>query len=437
LRIFAGFKSYNKFTYFLTSFKVLWSDFQMSEPSSTELYEVKRTLKELADKKGRGTELVSVYIPPDKQISDVVKHMREELSQSANIKSKQTRKNVQSAIEVIMQRMKLFPRPPEKGLVLFVGMIPKGGPGTEKMETYVFEPPEPVQTYTYHCDSQFFLEPLQEILEEKEVYGLAVLDRKEATIALLKGKRIDIVKTLTSGVPGKHKAGGQSQRRFDRLIDLAAHEFKKRIGDHMNEAFLGVPDLKGVIIGGPGHTKEEFVNGDYLHHEIKQKIITTVDTSYTGEFGIREVIDKSMDVLTEMDIMREKRLVQRFLRELVDDEGLASYGEDQVRQNLINGAVEVLLLSEDLKSRRQSYECQSCGSTENQTFKIEAEVTEKVCKNCGDKMKISSSIDIINDFVELAEDVGSEVEIISTETEEGMQLLKAFGGVGAILRYRV
>jgi peptide chain release factor subunit 1 len=437
LRIFAGFKSYNKFTYFLTSFKVLWSDFQMSEPSSTELYEVKRTLKELADKKGRGTELVSVYIPPDKQISDVVKHMREELSQSANIKSKQTRKNVQSAIEVIMQRMKLFPRPPEKGLVLFVGMIPKGGPGTEKMETYVFEPPEPVQTYTYHCDSQFFLEPLQEILEEKEVYGLAVLDRKEATIALLKGKRIDIVKTLTSGVPGKHKAGGQSQRRFDRLIDLAAHEFKKRIGDHMNEAFLGVPDLKGVIIGGPGHTKEEFVNGDYLHHEIKQKIITTVDTSYTGEFGIREVIDKSMDVLTEMDIMREKRLVQRFLRELVDDEGLASYGEDQVRQNLINGAVEVLLLSEDLKSRRQSYECQSCGSTEDQTFKIEAEVTEKVCKNCGDKMKISSSIDIINDFVELAEDVGSEVEIISTETEEGMQLLKAFGGVGAILRYRV
>ena len=157
----------------------------MSEPSSTELYEVKRTLKELSDKKGRGTELVSVYIPPDKQISDVVKHMREELSQSANIKSKQTKKNVQSAIEVIMQRMKLFPRPPERGLVLFVGMIPKGGPGTEKMETYVFEPPEPVQTYTYHCNSQFFLEPLEEILEDKEIYGLAVIDRKEATIAVM------------------------------------------------------------------------------------------------------------------------------------------------------------------------------------------------------------------------------------------------------------
>ena len=409
----------------------------MSEVSSKEIYEVKRTLEELSQKRGRGTELVTVYIPPDKQISDVVKHMREELSQSANIKSKQTKKNVQSAIEVIMQRMKLFPRPPEKGLVLFVGMIPKGGPGTEKMETYVFEPPEPVQTYIYHCNSEFYLEPLQEILAEKDIYGLAVIDRKEATIAILRGKRIDIVKHLTSGVPGKHKAGGQSQRRFDRLIDLAAHEFKKRIGDHMNDAFLSMPDLKGVIVGGPGHTKEEFVEGDYLHHEIKQKIITTVDTSYTGEFGIREVMDKSMDVLTEIDVMREKKLVQKFLHELVDENGLASYGEAEVRHNLAIGAVEVLLLSEDLKKKRLIYHCSSCKGKTAKTVKKEVEDTELACPTCGEKMKSEEGRDLIDDFVDMAEEVGSEVEIISTETEEGMQLFKAFGGVAAILRYRV
>ena len=409
----------------------------MSEVSSKEIYEVKRTLEELSQKRGRGTELVTVYIPPDKQISDVVKHMREELSQSANIKSKQTKKNVQSAIEVIMQRMKLFPRPPEKGLVLFVGMIPKGGPGTEKMETYVFEPPEPVQTYIYHCNSEFFLEPLQEILAEKDIYGLAVIDRKEATIAILRGKRIDIVKHLTSGVPGKHKAGGQSQRRFDRLIDLAAHEFKKRIGDHMNDAFLSLPDLKGVIVGGPGHTKEEFVEGDYLHHEIKQKIITTVDTSYTGEFGIREVMDKSMDVLTEIDVMREKKLVQKFLHELVDENGLASYGEAEVRHNLGIGAVEVLLLSEDLKKKRLIYHCPTCKAKTEKTVKKEVEINELACPSCGEKMKTEEGRDLIDDFVDMAEEVGSEVEIISTETEEGMQLFKAFGGVAAILRYRV
>lgn len=408
----------------------------MTEISSKELYEFKRTLQELADKKGRGTELVSVYIPPDKQVSDVAKHMREELSQSANIKSKSTKKNVQSAIEVIMQRLKLFPRPPERGLVLFVGMIPRGGPGTEKMETYVFEPPEPIQTYTYHCNSEFYLEPLDEMLDDKDVYGLAVLDRKEATIAVLKGKRIDIVKTLTSGVPGKHKAGGQSQRRFDRLIDLAAHEFKRRIGEHMNEAFLALPDLQGVILGGPGHTKEEFLKGDYLHHEIKQKVITTVDTSYTGEFGIREVIDKSMEVLNEIDVMREKKLIQRFLQELVSDDGLASYGEKEVRHNLQMGAVEIILLSEDINSQRISYECSVCGHTSEFSSKNPESESEKVCNQCNEKMRITDSKDIIDDFVEMAEEVGSEVEIVSTETEEGMQLLRAFGGIGAILRYR-
>lgn len=409
----------------------------MTEISSTDLYEFKRTLQELADKKGRGTELVSVYIPPDKQISDVAKHMREELSQSANIKSKSTKKNVQSAIEVIVQRIKLFPKPPERGLVLFVGMIPRGGPGTEKMETYVFEPPEPIQTYTYHCNSEFYLEPLQEMLGDKDVYGLAVLDRKEATIAILRGKRIDIVKTLTSGVPGKHKAGGQSQRRFDRVIELAAHEFLKRIGEHINEALLPLPDLEGVILGGPGHTKEEFLKGDYLNHEIKKKVVTTVDTSYTGEFGIREVIDKSMDVLNEIDVMREKKLVQRFLQELVSDDGLASYGEKEVRHNLQMGAVEILLLSEDMNSQRLTYECSVCGHTSEYTSKNSESDAEEVCNTCNEKMKITETKDVINDFVEMSEEVGSEVEIVSTETEEGMQLLRAFGGIGAILRYRM
>ena len=409
----------------------------MSEVSSKELYEFKKTLKELSEKKGRGTELVSVYVPPDRQVSDVTKHMREELSQSANIKSKQTKKNVQSAIEVIVQRLRLFKRPPEKGLVLFVGMIPKGGPGTEKMETYVFEPPEPIQTYTYHCNSEFFLDPLQHMMDVKEVYGLAVIDRKEATIATLKGKRIDIIKHLTSGVPGKHKAGGQSQRRFDRLIDLAAHEFKKRIGDHMNDAFLPIEDLKGIILGGPGHTKEEFLKGDYLQYELKNKVITTVDTSYTGDFGIREVIDKSMDVLEEIEVMQEKQLVQKFLKELIDEHGLAAYGEEEVRKDLLMGAVDTLLISEDLVETRKTMRCLNCARELKVTYKDPHDDDELICSDCGEKMKVHDVKDLVDDFVHMAEEVDSDVEIISTETEEGMQLFKAFGGIAAILRYRV
>ena len=412
----------------------------MAEVSSKELYEFKKTIKELSDKRGRGTELVSVYIPPDKQLSDVGKHMRDELGQSANIKSKQTKKNVQSAIEVILQSIRLYKQPPEHGLVLFVGMIPKGGPGTEKMEKYILEPPEPITTYWYKCNNEFFLEPLEEIIEERDTYGLAVVDRKEATIATLKGKKVNILTHLTSGVPGKHKAGGQSQRRFDRVIDLAAHEFKKRIGQHMNDDFLDLKDdLKGIIIGGPGFTKEEFIQGDYLQYELKDKIIATVDTSYTGEPGIREVIDKSADILDNLDVMHEKKQVQRFLKELTKDKGLASYGEDEVRNNLIMGAVDTLLLSEDLTSLRKTLVCPSCGTEKFVTVKnqFEADELEERCPNCNEILKEESSQDLADDFVDKAEEMKTDVEFISTETEEGMQLLRAFGGIAAVLRYYV
>lgn len=412
----------------------------MAKVSSKELYEFKKTLKELANKRGRGTELVSVYIPPTKQLSDVGKHMRDEMGQSANIKSKQTRKNVQSAIAVILESIKLYKQPPENGLVLFVGMIPKGGPGTEKMEKYVLEPLEPITTYWYKCNNEFFLEPLEYMIEEHDVYGVAVIDRNEATYGTLKGKKENILGHLTSGVPGKHKAGGQSQRRFDRVIEDLAHQFLKRIGEHMNESYLPLKDdLKGIIIGGPGFTKKDFYDGDYLQYELKNKVISIVDTSYTGEEGIREVIAKSADDLENLDVMHEKKLVQRFIKELIKEKGLASYGEKEVRNNLIMGAVDVLLLSEDLNSMRKKFTCSGCGYEKDITVKTQAEADnlKEKCPNCNETLKEVFSIDLADEFVERAEEVNTDVEFISTETEEGMQLLRAFGGIAAVLRYYV
>ena len=412
----------------------------MADVSSKELYEFKKTLKELSNKRGRGTELVSVYIPPTKQLSDVGKHMRDEMGQSANIKSKQTRKNVQSAIAVILESIKLYRQPPENGLVLFVGMIPKGGPGTEKMEKYIIEPPEPVTTYWYKCNNEFFVEPLEYMIEERDVYGVAVIDRNEATYATLKGKKETILGHLTSGVPGKHKAGGQSQRRFDRVIEDEAREFLKRIAKRINDEFLPLKDdLKAVVIGGPGFTKNDLVDADYIQYEIKDKIIATVDTSYTGEFGIREVINKSTDLLNELDVIHEKEIIQKFLGELRKDNGLYSYGEEEVRNNLIIGAVDTLLLSEDLSSMRKTFKCGSCGYETGITVKdqSEADAIEERCPECNEMLKEESSELLVDDFVDMAEEMNSNVVFISTETEEGMQLYRAFGGIGAILRYYV
>ncbi len=401
--------------------------------TSKLMYEFKRKLEELERYKGRGTELITLYIPPDKNIADVVSQLRSELSQAENIKSKQTRVNVIGGLEAILQRLKMFKKPPEHGMVIVSGVVEEDG--KQKRVTEIIIPPEPVPLYKYHCDSKFYLEPLKEMLKEKKVYGLIVLDRREATIGLLRGKRIEVLDYKTSNVPGKHRQGGQSSVRFERLREIAIHEFYKRIGDSANEAFLPHKDeLEGILIGGPSPTKEEFYKGEYLHHELQRKVIGLFDVGYTDESGLYELVEKAQDKLHELDLVREKRLMSRFLKEVVND-GLAAYGEEEVRRYLAMGAVDTLLLSEGLRLERVRYRCPKCGKEKEVTLRDET--TKKViCEDCNVEMEEVERRDVILELSELAEQSGAKVEILSTESEEGAMLLNAFGGIAAILRFK-
>jgi peptide chain release factor subunit 1 len=393
----------------------------------------------LASKEGRGTELISLYIPPGKQISDVTTYLRQEYSTASNIKSRTTRKNVLDAIEKVANRVKLFKEPPPTGLVIFCGAIPKGGPGTEEIEIYVVIPPEPI----YRCDNRFHLEYLEEMLKEKETYGILVLDGSGATYATLKGKRLEFVREITSGVPSKHRAGGQSARRFERLREVELNEFYKRAGEYANKIFLEIPDLKGVLIGGPGPTKYDFTDGDYLHYELKKKILAVVDTAYIGEQGIREITERSSEILRNVRYVEERNLVQQFLYELGHDTGLAMYGEAEIRLALNKGLVKTLLVSEELDVVRVTIKCTSCGYVEQKTIrhvdlmKLEQELVSKSCPKCSTlSLTIENVKDLIDELAEIAEQTGANLEVISAETEEGQMLLKSFGGIAAILRYK-
>jgi peptide chain release factor subunit 1 len=152
-----------------------------------------------------------------------------------------------------------------------------------------------------------------------------------------------------------------------------------------------------------------------------------------------EVIAKSADDLENLDIMHEKKIIQNFIKELIKDKGLASYGENEVRNNLIIGAVDTLILSEDLSSMRKKFVCSSCESEKEITVKTQAEADklQERCPNCNEVMKEESSVDLVDELVEKAEEMNANIEFVSTETEEGMQLFRAFGGIAAILRYYV
>jgi len=413
--------------------------------TSLEKFRLKKILETLASKEGRGTELISLYIPPGRQISEVVSMLKEEWGTASNIKSNTTRKNVQDAIVKVTQRLKLFKTVPENGLVIFCGAIPQNGPGSEKIEgPYVIIPPEPIKIYLYRCDSKFHLNYLMDILKETETYGILLLDSSEATFATLTGRRLEIVQEITSGIPGKHRAGGQSARRFERLREMQLIEFFKRIGQHANEIFLSIPDLKGIIIGGPGPTKLDFEKGRYLDYRLKEKIVATVDTAYTGEHGVEEIVERAPEIIKNVRYVEEKRIIQRFLYEVGHDTGLATYGEKDVRRALESGLVETLLLSEELDKTRVKIECTSCGYTYYKTMKssevqdFEQSLSGASCPKCQTAtLQIAEKTEIIEELAKLAEDSGTNVEIISTETEEGQMLWKAFGGIAAILRYKL
>jgi len=417
----------------------------LSTPKKTslELFRLRKTLNTLATKEGRGTELVSLYVPPGKQISDVISTLRDEYGTASNIKSTTTRKNVMDAIVKVQQRLKLFKEPPETGLVIFCGAILQNGPGSERIETYVIMPPEPIHIYLYRCDARFHTEHLLEMLREKETYGILLIDASDATFATLQGRRLEIVRKMTSGVPGKTRAGGQSARRYERLRDMRLQEYFTRVGRHSDEAFLPIENFKGLILGGPGPTKYDFEKGDYLNYMLNEKIIDVIDTSYVEEQGVKEIVEKAPEIMRKVRYIEEKELMKQFLYEIGHDTGLVTYGEDEVRKSLQMGAVRTLLLSDGLDSSRVTVKCNACGYQEQRTVKNQAltslgqELSGKSCPKCNaSALVVAETQDIVDELAQLAEYTNANVEVISGETEEGQMLKNSFGGIAALLRFK-
>ncbi len=186
-----------------------------------------------------------------------------------------------------------------------------------------------------------------------------------------------------------------SAARFARIREGAYKDHFRKIAEYMKDQFLPLGNnLKGIIIGGPGMTVTDFLNDDTITGDLKRKILGTKDLSYTEEFGLQELLDKSEDLLAEEEIAQEKKAVNQFLTMLRDNSKKATYGEKETLRALEMNAVDILLISEIIP--------------EDKIFALE----------------------------EKAQLGGATVKIISTETREGVQL-RDLGGIAAILRFEI
>jgi peptide chain release factor subunit 1 len=343
-----------------------------------------------------------------------------------------------------MEQLKLYKETPDNGLVIFCGAIPTGkGIGTEKIEIYTIVPPKPVQINLYRCDDHFWIDHIKEMLKDEKVIGIISIDTQETGLGILTGDRWQTIETLTSGVAGKHRQGGQSARRFERLRDNELNEYYHRVAEYAQKIFIDQFNVKGIIVGGPGPTKDNFLKEEYLDYRLQNNVLSTLDTSYSGDEGVREIIDKvnEQGIMSEFRLMEEKKLVKNFMREVYSEKGLAIYGVNDVIDKLKSGIADLIIVTDDINLTRIESICKKCNNTVEKITDAEHLVEtkqtllSKPCKTCSGMDFLITEKDLIDYLEELSALSGTRIEIISSKTEEGNQI-QSLGKIGALLRFK-
>jgi len=420
------------------------ADISASKWDSVKRYKLTKMMNKLGSIEGHGTELVTVYIPPRRPIYDVVAQLRNEAGTASNIKSDLTRTHVQDALSRTVEHLKLYKEPPENGLVIFCGAIPTGkGIGTEKIEIYSVIPPKPIQINLYRCDDHFWIDHLKDMMKDDKVIGILAIDTQEAGLGIMTGDRWEVVETFTSGVAGKHRQGGQSARRFERLRDNELNEYYHRVADHAQTIFIDQYSVKGLIVGGPGPTKDNFLREEYLDYRLQNNVISVLDSSYSGDEGVRELIEKinEQGIMGELRLMEEKKLVKKFISEVHLGKGLGVYGIFDVINYLKNGVADMVIVTDDITFLRLEVKCNKCENIQEKfidrpdLIKTKQDLLSKPCPSCNSPDQTSTEQDIVEYLEELCAMSGARLEVISGKTEEGSQLA-SLGRIGAVLRFK-
>jgi peptide chain release factor subunit 1 len=413
---------------------------QMATSNSVKQHKLRKLIARLSDKEGKEIEFISLYIPREKSIDELVAILKKE-SDIAVGKSDSARDRLQGTIKNVIQRLKMQKEIPENGLAIFAGTFVANDLESEVLNVEELIPPEPITAFLYEVNDHFRLEPLRKMLRDPRVVGIVAMDSKEAGFGILNGERFELIENITSGIHGKSGKGGSSQRRYERGREMEITYFFHRVAEHAAKAFLENHQVEALIVGGPGTTKEDFLNGDFLHYELRNILLSIVDTQFAGKEGAREVLGKSSESLKNMCVPEQKRTVQRLLSDIGKQNGLAIARLDLVLGALKNGEVEVALVTDSTDMIEIVVMCKRCelswAKIVDKAKKVQTvqEMISSPCEKCNAVEYEVEEKDIIDVLEDLASQTDARVEVISAESEEKAKLT-ALGGFAALLRYR-
>merc|ERR1712168_1317390 len=343
--------------------------------------------------------------------------LADEYGTASNIKSRVNRLSVLGAITSVQHRLKLYNKVPPNGLVVYCGTIVTEE-GKEKKVNIEFEPFKPINTSLYLCDNKFHTEALTALLADDNRFGFIVMDGNGALFGTLQGNTRDVLHKFTVDLPKKHGRGGQSALRFARLRMEKRHNYVRKVAEVATQLFItnDKANVTGLVLAGSADFKTELSQSDMFDSRLQAKIIKLVDISYGGENGFNQAIELAAESLANVKFIQEKKLIGRYFDEISQDTGKYCFGVDDTLKALEMGAVEILIVWENLETTRY-------------VLKNHANDEEKILHLNADQEKDKTH------FID--KETGAALEIITDKSQEGSQFCRGFGGIGGILRYRV
>ncbi|QPG76598.1 Polypeptide release factor (eRF1) in translation termination [Brettanomyces nanus] len=404
---------------------------------NVEIWKVKKLIKSMEKAKGNGTSMISLIMPPKTQIPMTQKMLTDEYGTASNIKSRVNRLSVLSAITSTQQKLKLFSTVPKNGLVLYCGEVITEE-GKEKKMTIAFEPFKPINTSLYLCDNKFHTEPLSELLESDDKFGFIIMDGNGALFGSVSGNTREVLHKFTVDLPKKHGRGGQSALRFARLRDEKRHNYIRKVAEVAVQNFItnDKVNVAGLILAGSADFKTELDRSDLFDPRLQAKVIKIVDVSYGGENGFNQAIELSAETLSNVKFIQEKKLINQYFEEISQDTGKFCYGISDTLKALELGACAVVIVWEGLDTIRYTLK----DADGNEIIKNIAPKTPKeefLIDKEGQEMEIISDMPFLEWLAEHYKDFGATLEFVTDRSSEGAQFVKGFGGIGAMLRYKV
>lgn len=407
---------------------------------NVEMWKVKKLIQNLEAARGNGTSMISLIIPPKDQIARIVKMLADEFGTASNIKSRVNRLSVLSAITSTQQRLKLYNRVPTNGLVIYCGTIVTDD-GKEKKVNIDFEPFRPVNTSLYLCDNKFHTEALQALLADNTKFGFIIVDGNGALFGTLSGNTRDVLHKFTVELPKKHGRGGQSALRFARLRMEKRHNYVRKVAETAVQLFISNDkvNVEGLILAGSADFKNELNQSDMFDARLQAKVIKTVDVSYGGENGFNQAIELSADTLSNVKFIQEKKLIQRYFDEISQNTSRYCFGVDDTLKALEMGAVETLIVWENLAITRYVLRNNSSGEETVLNLRPDQEKDRSyfVDKDSGVELELVDQKPLLEHIALNYKQYGCLLEIVTDRSQEGNQFVKGFSGLGGILRYQV